>query len=190
MQTLKPSRRRTHLHLDYALQQLPLTLWWAALCVCTCWHRRQVRSAGRFPLFVRDAGGAHFTSVDGDEYIDFCLGDTGAMAGHAPPPSVRVRACAGGAIAERPPSLASTCKLPTCVPPHHLGRLCQPSPGSGKERGPRSQCQKGAGGTQHTPHHSRGGPQLRLVRRREGPAHVTSARARCVTWLRGWTCAL
>ena len=43
-----------------------------------------VRWAGSFPVFVIEASGAHFTDVDGNEYIDLCLGDTGAMAGHAP----------------------------------------------------------------------------------------------------------
>jgi len=40
--------------------------------------------AGPFPVFVAEAGGARFTDVDGREYVDFCLGDTGAMTGHAP----------------------------------------------------------------------------------------------------------
>jgi glutamate-1-semialdehyde 2,1-aminomutase len=43
-----------------------------------------VRWAGRVPVFVREASGAHFVDVDGLEYVDFCLGDTGAMAGHGP----------------------------------------------------------------------------------------------------------
>lgn len=43
-----------------------------------------VKWAGGFPLFVDKAKGARFTDVDGYEYIDFCLGDTGAMTGHAP----------------------------------------------------------------------------------------------------------
>jgi glutamate-1-semialdehyde 2,1-aminomutase len=43
------------------------------------------RWAGSFPVFVKDAKGARFTDVDGHSYIDFCLGDTGAMTGHAPP---------------------------------------------------------------------------------------------------------
>lgn len=43
-----------------------------------------IRWAGSFPVFVREARGAHFTDVDGHHYIDFCLGDTGAMTGHAP----------------------------------------------------------------------------------------------------------
>jgi glutamate-1-semialdehyde 2,1-aminomutase len=40
------------------------------------------RWPGAFPLFVTEASGAHFTDVDGHHYIDFCLGDTGAMSGH------------------------------------------------------------------------------------------------------------
>lgn len=43
-----------------------------------------IRWAGSFPVFVKEARGAHFTDVDGNDYIDFCLGDTGAMTGHAP----------------------------------------------------------------------------------------------------------
>jgi glutamate-1-semialdehyde 2,1-aminomutase len=39
---------------------------------------------GAFPPFVREAQGAHFYDVDGNRYIDFCLGDTGAMTGHSP----------------------------------------------------------------------------------------------------------
>src|SRR6201998_1833195 len=40
--------------------------------------------AGPFPIFVKDAKGAHFTCVDDREYVDLCLGDTGAMTGHSP----------------------------------------------------------------------------------------------------------
>ena len=42
--------------------------------------------AGEFPIFVAHAGGAHFTDVDGHDYVDLCLGDTGAMTGHSPKP--------------------------------------------------------------------------------------------------------
>ena len=38
------------------------------------------------PLFVERAKGARFHDVDGHEYIDFCLGDTGSMFGHSPEP--------------------------------------------------------------------------------------------------------
>jgi glutamate-1-semialdehyde 2,1-aminomutase len=44
---------------------------------------------GGFPVYVREAGGARFVDVDGIEYVDFCLGDTGAMTGHAPEPTLR-----------------------------------------------------------------------------------------------------
>jgi glutamate-1-semialdehyde 2,1-aminomutase len=40
--------------------------------------------AGAFPVFVKHAKGAHFTDVDGRDYVDLCLGDTGAMTGHSP----------------------------------------------------------------------------------------------------------
>lgn len=40
--------------------------------------------AGAFPVFVARAKGAHFVDVDGREYVDLCLGDTGAMTGHSP----------------------------------------------------------------------------------------------------------
>jgi len=42
-----------------------------------------------FPLTVREASGARFRDADGREYVDFCLGDTGAMFGHAPQPVAR-----------------------------------------------------------------------------------------------------
>ena len=48
-----------------------------------------VRWPGRFPVFAVEARGSRFRDVDGREYVDFCLGDTGAMAGHSPEPTVR-----------------------------------------------------------------------------------------------------
>jgi glutamate-1-semialdehyde 2,1-aminomutase len=42
------------------------------------------RWPGAFPVWVEEAHGARFTDVDGIEYVDLCLGDTGAMAGHGP----------------------------------------------------------------------------------------------------------
>jgi glutamate-1-semialdehyde 2,1-aminomutase len=55
-----------------------------------------VRWAGGFPLFVTAGEGAYLTDVDGHRYLDLCLGDTGAMTGHAPAASVEaVRAQAG-----------------------------------------------------------------------------------------------
>jgi glutamate-1-semialdehyde 2,1-aminomutase len=45
-------------------------------------------AAGGFPLYLARARGARVTDVDGHEYVDFALGDTGAMAGHSPQPTV------------------------------------------------------------------------------------------------------
>jgi glutamate-1-semialdehyde 2,1-aminomutase len=44
---------------------------------------------GAFPIYVETAAGAHLSDVDGHDYIDFCLGDTGAMAGHGPAATIR-----------------------------------------------------------------------------------------------------
>jgi len=44
--------------------------------------------SGGFPLYQAAAHGARLTTIDGRELIDFCLGDTGAMAGHSPAPVV------------------------------------------------------------------------------------------------------
>ena len=41
-----------------------------------------------FPLFIDRGEGGRLIDVDGHEYADFCLGDTGAMFGHASPPVV------------------------------------------------------------------------------------------------------
>ncbi len=40
--------------------------------------------SGGFPLYLDRAHGNRITDVDGQTYIDFALGDTGAMAGHSP----------------------------------------------------------------------------------------------------------
>src|SRR4051794_17124898 len=46
------------------------------------------RWPGDFPVWVAHAEGARLVDVDGLGYVDFCLGDTGAMTGHAPAPTV------------------------------------------------------------------------------------------------------
>jgi glutamate-1-semialdehyde 2,1-aminomutase len=46
------------------------------------------RWVGDFPIVVETASGATLRDVDGHDYVDFCLGDTGAMTGHAPEPAV------------------------------------------------------------------------------------------------------
>ncbi|MBN8866624.1 MAG: aspartate aminotransferase family protein [Solirubrobacterales bacterium] len=48
-----------------------------------------MRWAGGFPVFAKLAIGARIIDVDDHTYIDFCLGDTGAMPGHDPEPVVR-----------------------------------------------------------------------------------------------------
>lgn len=56
------------------------------------WMRRWI---GGWPLYVQDAGlpyGARFVDVDGHEYADFCLGDTGGMCGHGHPAIVEAMA--------------------------------------------------------------------------------------------------
>ena len=45
--------------------------------------------AGGFPVAVERAVGNRVVDVDGHEYVDLCLGDTGAMTGHSPPEVVR-----------------------------------------------------------------------------------------------------
>jgi glutamate-1-semialdehyde 2,1-aminomutase len=54
-----------------------------------------MRWAGGFPPFAARACGATVTDVDGHEYVDLCLGDTGAMTGHSPPAVMKVLLDAG-----------------------------------------------------------------------------------------------
>ena len=44
--------------------------------------------AGGFPMFLAEARDNRVTDIDGHTYIDFALGDTGAMAGHSPAATV------------------------------------------------------------------------------------------------------
>ena len=46
------------------------------------------RWPGDFPVFMDSAQGAELRDVDGNVYADLCLGDTGAMTGHAPPATI------------------------------------------------------------------------------------------------------
>ena len=41
-----------------------------------------------FPFVVESARGATLADIDGNEYADFCLGDTGSMFGHSPAPVI------------------------------------------------------------------------------------------------------
>ncbi len=49
------------------------------------WMRRWI---GGWPIYIKDEErpyGVRFADVDGNEYVDFCLGDTGGMCGHGHP---------------------------------------------------------------------------------------------------------
>src|SRR4051794_5808996 len=63
------------------------------------------RWPGGHPIFAVEASGARITDADGIDYVDLCLGDTGAMAGHAPPATAE-------AVAERY-AKGATLMLPT-----------------------------------------------------------------------------
>ena len=54
--------------------------------------------AGGFPLYLDRAQGCEIVDVDGHRYIDFALGDTGAMAGHSPTPVVQAVAHRAGTL--------------------------------------------------------------------------------------------
>lgn len=57
--------------------------------------------SGGFPMYLDTAHGNTITDVDGHSYIDFALGDTGAMAGHSPAATVaavRDRLEVGGGV--------------------------------------------------------------------------------------------
>jgi glutamate-1-semialdehyde 2,1-aminomutase len=65
------------------------------------------KNAAGFPLYVDRARGNRVWDVDGHEYVDFALGDTGAMAGHSPQPTL-------DAVAHRMSELGGlTTMLPT-----------------------------------------------------------------------------
>jgi glutamate-1-semialdehyde 2,1-aminomutase len=58
-----------------------------------------------FPILVDQAKGATITDIDGNRLDDFCLGDTGSMFGHSPPPVARaIRRQAGRGLTYMVPS--------------------------------------------------------------------------------------
>ena len=69
------------------------------------WMRRWI---GGWPIYVRDEPrgyGVRFSDVDGNDYVDFCLGDTGGMCGHGHPAVVEALA--------RQARIGSSLMLPT-----------------------------------------------------------------------------
>ena len=65
-----PTSARLFGEADHLFGRVPMT--WMAM-----W-------SGGFPLYLDTARGNRITDVDGNTYVDFALGDTGAMAGHSP----------------------------------------------------------------------------------------------------------
>lgn len=58
-----------------------------------------------FPIVVDRARGASIVDIDGNRLEDFCLGDTGSMFGHSPPPVARaIRRQAGRGLTYMLPS--------------------------------------------------------------------------------------
>ena len=65
-----PGSQQISLRADHLLGRVPMT-----------WMNKW---AGGFPIALATAHGCTITDVDGNRYVDFALGDTGAMAGHTP----------------------------------------------------------------------------------------------------------
>lgn len=71
----RTARSRQHFEAaDHLLGRVPMT-----------WMNKW---SGGYPLYLATAHGNRITDVDGNEYVDFALGDTGAMAGHSPKATV------------------------------------------------------------------------------------------------------
>jgi glutamate-1-semialdehyde 2,1-aminomutase len=64
--------------------------------------------SGGYPLYLAEARGNRIVDVDGNEYVDFALGDTGSMTGHSPVATVAAvteRIGVAGGITTMMPSL-------------------------------------------------------------------------------------
>ena len=66
-----PRSRAAYESADHLFGRVPMT-----------WMNKK---AGGFPLYLDRALGNRIWDIDGHEYIDFALGDTGSMAGHSAP---------------------------------------------------------------------------------------------------------
>jgi glutamate-1-semialdehyde 2,1-aminomutase len=69
-----PGSRAAYSRSDHLFGRVPMT-----------WMNK---TAGDFPIYLEKANGNRIVDVDGNEFVDFALGDTGAMAGHSPAPVV------------------------------------------------------------------------------------------------------
>jgi glutamate-1-semialdehyde 2,1-aminomutase len=72
--SLHPKSQAAYARADHLFGKVPMT-----------WMNKK---AGGFPIYLDRAHGNTVWDIDGNEYIDFALGDTGAMAGHSAPPVV------------------------------------------------------------------------------------------------------
>ena len=68
--TRNPRSAEAYARADSLFGQVPMT-----------WMNK---TSAHFPLYLATARGAHLTDIDGHDYVDFSLGDTGSMAGHSP----------------------------------------------------------------------------------------------------------
>jgi len=73
--TRSPRSRELYEQADHLFGRVPMT-----------WMNKW---AGGYPLYLATAHGNRITDVDGNEYIDLALGDTGAMAGHSPEATIK-----------------------------------------------------------------------------------------------------
>ena len=69
--TRNPKSKAAYEKADHLFGRVPMT-----------WMNKK---AGGFPVYFDRAVGNRIWDIDGNEYIDFALGDTGAMAGHSAP---------------------------------------------------------------------------------------------------------
>jgi glutamate-1-semialdehyde aminotransferase len=78
VEVFRAARPASRVEFDRAVQHMPdgVPMLWMA------------KWPGPWPVYVHEAHGAHFTCLDGIDHVDLCLGDTGAMCGHAPAASV------------------------------------------------------------------------------------------------------
>ena len=78
VELFRAARPASRVEFDRAVQHMPdgVPMLWMA------------KWPGPWPVYVHEAHGAHFTCLDGIDHVDLCLGDTGAMCGHAPAASV------------------------------------------------------------------------------------------------------
>ena len=72
--SLHPKSQAAYARADHLFGKVPMT-----------WMNKK---AGGFPIYLDRAHGNTVWDIDGNEYIDFALGDTGAMAGHSAPPVI------------------------------------------------------------------------------------------------------